>query len=216
VRVLLTSDGELPWSDVSRERVLKIGIAEATAGFKTAEQQASDTNYRRWLRETPARQRDREQMLAAVASVDKAQVAKARADFERADREAGESYKKTEPQERELAARNLAAAKGRLSQVSGQLAKMSETERAMPAWVQSAPDGTYQFAAPGTEGFHHLIADKPDYYKFKGSLVQVRGLLIFFWIQGYRGEEQADRAVTDSYRAFDWAAAARLLAASTK
>ena len=59
---------------------------------------------------------------------------------------------------------NLATAKGRLSQVSGQLAEMSATERAMPAWVQPNPDGTYKFAAPGTEGFRHLIADKPDYY----------------------------------------------------
>ena len=133
VSVLLTSDGETPWSDVSRERVLKIFIAEATAGFKTAEQQASESSYQRWLREAPARQRDREQMLAAIAGVDKAQVAKARADLERADREAGKSYKKTETQERELAAHNLATAKGRLSQVSGQLAEMSATERAMHA-----------------------------------------------------------------------------------
>ena len=61
-----------------------------------------------------------------------------------------------------------------------------------------------------------MIADKPDYYRFKGSRMQVRGLLITFRIQEYRGEEQADRAVTDSYRAFDWTAAARLLSASTK
>lgn len=216
VSVLLTSDGELPWSDVSRERVVKIFIAEATAGFKTVEQQASESSYQRWLREAPARQRDREQMLAAVASVDKAQVAKTRADLERADREAGESYKKTEAPEREQAARNLAAAKGRLSQVSGQLAEMSATERAMPAWVQPNPDGTYKFAVPGTEGFHHLIADKPDYYRFKGSRVQLRSLLITFRIQEYTGEEQADRAVADSYKAFDWTAAARLLSGSTK
>ena len=216
VRVLLTSDGETPWSDVSRERVLQISVAQATAAFKVSEQQASETSYERWLRERPARLREREQILLGIASVDKGLVEKTRADFERADREAGESYKKAEAAEREQAATGLAYAKGRLNQASSQLAQMSATERAMPAWVHDAPDGTFQFAVPGTEGFGHLIADKPHYYKFTGSRVQVRSLLIYFRIQEYQGEEQADRAVAESFRAFDWTAAARLLSAPSK
>lgn len=63
-----------------------------------------------------------------------------------------------------------------------------------------------------------MIVDKPDYYRFKGSPVQVRSLLIGFRLSDIRGNqgEQEDRAVADSYKAFDWAAATRLLTRPAK
>jgi hypothetical protein len=217
-RVLLTSDGELPWADVSRERVLKIQIAQAQTVFKQVEQDAAETGYQKWLRDAPARQRQREEILAGVASVDKTQVAKVREDSERVERQTGDSLKKAEAAEREQSARNLALAKGRLTQLNAELAAMSPAERAMAAWIQPTNQGTFKFAAPGTTGFHHLIVDKPDYYRFKGSRVQVRSLLIGFRVRDAQGApgEQEDRAVADSFKAFDWAAAARLLTPSAK
>ena len=210
IRVLLTADGELPWSDVSRERVLRILIAQAEGELKKVEQYASDSSYEKWLREAPARQRSRDEMLAGVASVDKSQVAKLRADLERIERETAESMKKNEAEQRDQMARAIATAKGKLTQITGEVAGMSAAERAMPAWIQLTTQGTYKFAPAGTPGFQHLIADKPDYYRFKGSRTRLRALLIAFGLtNGF--DEQMDRAVADSYKAFDWAAVARLL-----
>ncbi len=74
---------------------------------------------------------------------------------------------------------------------------------------------------PGTPGSCHLIADKPDYNRIKGSRLEVRSLLIGFRLTDSKQGDQLhgdlfDRAVSDSYRAFDWAAAARLLGPASK
>ena len=219
VMVLLTSDGVLPWADVPRERVLNILIAEAEDTYKKTAQLTSETVYQRWLREAPERQRTREQLvvtLTATAGMDKAKAEKMKADMERADREVGESYKKADAEERERNARNLALLKERVAYVRAQYTAMSATERAMPAWFRLNNDGHYSFASPGTPGFERLVADKPDFYRFKGSRVQVRTLMIYFNIQEYAGQEAEDRAVIDAYKAFDWSAAQRMLTASPK
>jgi len=86
----------------------------------------------------------------------------------------------------------------------------------MPAWVQLNGNGHYSLASPGTAGYERLIADRPDFYRFKGSRVQVRTLMIYFNIQEYAGREAEDRAVIDAYKAFDWAAAQRMLTVASK
>ena len=219
VRVLLTSDGVLPWADVPRERVLNILIAEAEETYRKTAQATSETASQRWLREAPERKRNRDQLVAtlmATAGMDKAQAEKVRADMERTERELGENYKKAEAEERENGRRGLALLKERVSYVHGQLAAMSAAERAMPAWIQLTRDGHYNFALPGTAGFERLVADRPDFYRFKGSRVLVRTLLVYFHIQEYAGQEAEDRAVIDSYKAFDWAAAQRMLTTSNR
>ena len=219
VRVLLTSDGVLPWADVSRERVLNILIAEAEETYRKTAQATSETASQRWLREAPERKRTRDQLvvtLMATAGMDKAQAEKVRVDMERTERELGESYKKAEAEERENGRRSLALLKERSSYVHAQLAAMSAAERAMPAWIQLTRDGHYKFALPGTAGFERLVADRPDFYRFKGSRVQVRTLMIYFQIQEYPGEEAENRAVIDSYKAFDWTAAQRMLTTSQR
>jgi len=219
VRVLLTPDGVLPWTDVPRERVLNILIAEAEDTYKKTAQLTAETVYQRWLREAPERQRTREQLvvtLTATAGMDKPKAEKMKADMERADREVGESYKKADAEERERNIRNLALLKERVAYVRAQQTAMSATERAMPAWFRLNSDGHYSFASPGTPGFERLIADKPDFYRFKGSRVQVRTLMVYFHIQEYPREEAEDRAVIDAYKAFDWAAAQRMLTPLSK
>ena len=47
LRVLLTANGELPWSDVPRERVLKLLIAEAQKLLDEMERLYADSNYRK-------------------------------------------------------------------------------------------------------------------------------------------------------------------------
>ena len=52
--------------------------------------------------------------------------------------------------------------------------------------------------------------DRPDYYRANGSRTALRAMLIRFGqTSGYY--VAMDRAIDDSFRAFDWAAAARLL-----
>jgi hypothetical protein len=212
VMVLLTSDGVLPWADVPRERVMNILVRDAAANLKVLQDTAAQLSYEKWLSEAPARQREREQMVAGIAGVTgKAEAAKVKEDLERAERETGETMRKNDAFQQAQAKKGISLATARLTELRAELGGMSPAERAMPAWIQLTREGTYKFAPPGAPGFNRLIADRPDFYRFKGSRVQVRALLVYFHIQEYRNEEALDRAVIDSYRAFDWAAAQRML-----
>jgi hypothetical protein len=213
IQVLLTSDGELPWSDVSRERMLNLLIAGADAAVKKDRQALSQTTYQRWLSDAAKRKQETEQMLVAITAVDKSQAATTKAELERVEKATGESLKQNDAAEREQLSQTLAADTARLTKRRSELAAMSQAERAAAAWVPSNSGDALQFTAPGASGSSHLIADKPDYYRIKGSRLEVRSLLIGFRIPDYTW---ADRAVTDSYKAFDWAAAARMLAPAAK
>lgn len=208
MQVLLTSDGEPPWSDVSRERVLNMFVAEAEAAVKTDQQALSQTTYQRWLSDASRRKQEREESLAAIAIIDKTQTATMKAEMERSEEATGQALKQNDAVERAQWTQALAADTTRLAQRRSELAAMSPSERAAAAWVPSNSGDTFRFAAPGAAGASRLIADKPDYYRIRGSRLEVRSLLVGFRLPDY---DWADRAVSDSYRAFDWAAAARML-----
>jgi hypothetical protein len=213
IQVLLTSGGELPWSDVSRERILNMLIAEADAAVKKDQQALSETTYQRWLSDAAKRKQEREQTLVAITAIDKAQAATTKAEMERGEKATGESLKQNDAAEREQWTQALAADTALLTKRRSELAAMSPAERAAAAWVPSNSGDAFRFTAPGAAGTSHLIADKPDYYRIKGSRLEVRSLLVGFRMPDYAW---ADRAVSDSYRAFDWAAAARMLGPAAK
>jgi hypothetical protein len=208
VRVVLTADGALPWSDVSRERLLNVFIAEAEAAVKTDQQALSQTTYQRWLSDAPRRKQELEQTLVAIAAIDKTQTEKIKADMERSEEATGQALKQNDAAERAQWSKTLAADTARLTQRRSELAAMSPAERVAAAWVQNADGGVVRFTAAGAIGSSHLIADKPDYYRVRGSRLEVRALLVGFKLPDYAW---AYRAVSDSYKAFDWAAAARML-----
>ena len=219
IQVLLTADGELPWSDVSRERMLNLFIAEADAAVKTDQQALSQTTYQRWLSDAPKRRQELQQMLVAIAAIDKAQVATVKEQMESGEQTTGESLRQNDAMERAQMSQALAADTARLTQRRSELAAMSPADRAAAAWVECIPEATVRFAPPGAPGACHLIADKPDYYRIKGSRLEVRSLMIGFRLTdakpGSPGE-WGDRAVSDSYKAFDWAAAAHMLKPAAK
>lgn len=218
IQVLLTADGELPWSDVSRERLLNMFIAEADAAVKKDQQALSQTTYQRWLRDAPRRRQELAQTVVAITAIDKSQVATVKAEMERSEEATGESLRQNDAMERAQLSQTLAADTARLTQRRSELAAMSPADRASAAWV-GGNEATVRLTAPGAPGAYHLIADKPDYYRIKGSRLEVRSLLIGFRLTdakpGSPGE-WGDRAVSDSYKAFDWAAAARMLKLASK
>jgi len=218
IQVLLTADGELPWSDVSRERMLNLFIAEADAAVKKDQQALSQTTYQRWLSDAPRRRQETEQALVAIAAIDKTQVATVKEQMESSEQATGESLRENDAMERAQWGQALAADTARLTQRRSELAAMSPADRAAAAWV-GGNEAVIRFTAPGAPGSYHLIADKPDYYRIKGSRLEVRSLMIGFRLTdakpGSPGE-WGDRAVTDSYKAFDWAAAARMLKPAAK
>jgi hypothetical protein len=221
VQVLLTADGELPWSDVSRERLLNMFITEAAAAVETDRQALSQTTYQRWLSDAPRRRQEREQMLVAITAIDKAQAATVKAEMEKGEQATGESLKQNDATERAQWSQALAADTARLTQRRAELAAMSPAERAVAAWVDAGSGGTSKLVAPGAPGASHLIADKPDYYRVRGSRLEARSLLIGFRLTNAKPGDRLqgdlfDRAVSDAYRAFDWAAASRLLGSAAK
>lgn len=167
IRVLLTASGQVPWSDVSRERVLQSLIADARKEVDEIEKLYADQNYRKAVDAGVPGSSDR--LVATLASV-------------------------REP----------------VTRLTSRLAAMSPADRAAPAWVQLTAGGIYEFAAPGTPGFQHVIADQPDYYRASGSRTTVRAMLVRFRLTNAQ-DVAMDRAIADSFKAFDWAAAARLL-----
>ena len=165
------------------------------------------------------RRQETEQALVAIAAIDKTQVAKIKEDLERSEQATGESLRQNDAMERAQWNQALAADTARLTQRRSELAAMSPANRAAAAWVECIPEATVRFAVPGASGACHLISDKPDYYRIKGSRLEVRSLMIGFRLTdakpGSPGE-WGDRAVTESYKAFDWVAAARILKPAAK
>ena len=157
-------------------------------------------------------------MLVAITAIDKSQAATVKAEMERSEEATGESLRQNDAMERAQWSQTLAADTARLTQRRSELAAMSPADRAAAAWV-GGNEAIVRFTAPGDPGAYHLIADKPDYYRIKGSRLEVRSLLIGFRLTdskpGSPGE-WGDRAVSDSYKAFDWAAAARILKPAAK
>lgn len=130
IQVLLTSDGELPWSDVSRERVLNSFIAQAERDRQAAQQTLSDARK--------VNRQGREQMLAAVAAASgQAEAAKVKAELEKADREAAEYQKEYEAQ----LTQSIASVTAEVARLRDQLRVMSPAERAEPAWIALGHDG---------------------------------------------------------------------------
>ena len=104
----------------------------------------------------------------------------------------------------------LANVRAPVTLLTNRLTAMSAADRAAPAWVRLTAVGTYEFGAPGTQGFYHVIADRPDYYRAAGSRTAVRAMLVRFQLTN-AAHVAWDRAVEDSFKAFDWTALARLL-----
>lgn len=205
-KLLFTVGGESPTVPVTREEYLRAVIfgleGKDQANVKEVLAYTSKTQYQRWLESAAERKKRIEETVAGVAMVDPSQVAKVRADLERADSVAGETLRKEEPSERAELARAKANATAAGDKLRAQIAAMTPAERAAPAWLVG-----FDFVPAGTPNAYAIVRMKPDFYRARTSPVEVRAILVEF-PNPYRQRQTQHRQL---YEQFDWAALKRLL-----
>jgi hypothetical protein len=202
VFVLFTRGGESPTIPVTREEYLRAMIftleGKDQEKLKEAATFMMKTQYQRWLEDAPARKKRHEEMLAGVASVDPSQATKTRADFEKADREACETLKKSDAQEREDLNRTRASLTVPGDKLRAQIVAMSPQERASPAFVF----GNQELVPAGTPNAMAMVRADPAFYRALGSPFEPRAILVE--MRGTHPELRDQH--WQLYRELDWAA----------
>ena len=204
--LLFTAGGESPTVPATREEYLQARIfnleGKDQARVKEAIAHASKTQYQRWLEGATDRKKRNEQIVAGIASTDPAQAEKTRASLENAEREAGETLKKIEPQEREELARIRAQTTLEGDKLRAQIAAMTPAERASPAWILGV-----DLVEPGSPNANAVLRLNREFYRASTSPVEVRAILVR--IPNTYKERMAQHQ--HLYREFDWEALKRLI-----
>lgn len=220
VRVLFTAGRVSPWLPVSRERYLRALIfmteGKNQENLTRVKDFASQTPYERWMSGAAQRKQNRE---AAVAQMpDKAAAAKALDELEKTEREVTATLKASEEKGRELNRTMMANVNLVGDRYRAQIAAMTPAERASTAWAVGA-----DLAAAGAPFARRLVTLNPEFYRTKGSPVEVRAILVYMETavqpaafinaspngQGWRS---IDRSVYEAYKKLDWAAFERMVA----
>lgn len=200
--VLFTRGGKSPTIPVTREEFLRAMIftleGKDQAKLKAAAGSTLKTQYQQWLEDAPARKKRHEEMLAGVAQVDPSQVAKLRADLEKADRDAEATFKKTEVHEREDLNRTRANLTLPGDKLRAQIAAMSPQERASPAFVF----GNQELQPAGTPNTMAVVRADPAFYRAPGSPFDPRAILI----EMPNTYKELKDQHWQLYRQLDWAA----------
>jgi hypothetical protein len=200
--VLFTAGGVSPTIPVAREAYLRAMIftleGKDQAKVKEAVAFASKTQYQRWTDGAAQRKKDREQILAGIATVDPSQVPKVRADLEKTEREGEASLKKSEAAEREVLDQAIANATAPGDKLRAQIAAMSPEERASPAFVF----GNQELVPAGTPNAMAVVRVDPAFYRASGSSFEARAVLVLM----PNAYEEVKAQHSQLYRDFDWAA----------
>ena len=153
---------------------------------------------------TAQRKKDREPIVAGVASTAPAQTAKVRADLENADRIAEETHRKNEPAERVELEKMRANATAAGDRIRARIAAMTPAERAAPAYVYET---LLDVAPAGTPNGNAIVRVNPGSYRTRRSQVEPRAILVHI-----RNDEHIPAQHQQMFREFDWEAIKRLLA----
>ncbi len=212
-----TAGGEFPWIPMSREDYYNwlIASAEGNNGEKRAElkKATEKTGYQRWLDEAPQRKKEREETIKAVAQVAPAEAAKLRKTLEDADREAGESLKKSEGDDREQAKQAFKPT----DDMRAELNRMTPAQRKLPAIIDADPSRTELIATGGSMRdrdtvsvtVHRVLTPSYDFWRARRSPVEVRTIAVH--IAASDAPPPVLSAIWQTYKKFDWRALAALV-----
>ena len=220
VRVLFTVGGVSPWLPVSRERYLRALIFMAEGKnqeqLKRVKDFASQTPYERWISGAVQRKQNREAVVARMP--DRAAAAKALEELEKTEREVTAAFKASEEKGREFNRTMMANLNLVGDRYRAQIAAMTPAERASTAWAVGG-----DLVAAGEPFARRLVTLNPEFYRTKGSPVEVRAILVYMQTAVHpaafidkspigQGWRSIDRAVYEAYKKLDWAAFARMVA----
>jgi hypothetical protein len=197
--VLFTSGRQPLTVGVSREAVLNALIYQAEKGQRQSRESSGGDAYQEWMREAPLRRQREEAILAMLP--DKAQADKMRAEFEKTEREATERLKKSAPS----ASAELARVGGVIvKKYRDQLAALTPSERAAPAWVLGA-----DVVAAGTPHALRAVMENTAFYRARRSPFEPRAIFMVL----YRVDDwpNTQRALAALNQKLDWAAFNRFI-----
>ena len=213
-----TVGGEFPWIPMSREDYYNAVIlsaegknGEKRAAFKKATEK---TGYERWLEEAPKRKQEREEVTKGIAQVAPAEAAKLRAELEKAEREAGENFKKSEGEDRERAKTAFKST----DDMRAELNRMTPAQRKLPAIIDNDPSTRTEWMATGasmrdrdtvSQTVHRVFTPNYDFWRARKSPVEVRTIAVH--IQASDAHPPVLSAIWQTHKKFDWKALAALV-----
>jgi hypothetical protein len=212
-----TVGGELPWIPMSREEYYNALIlnTEGKNGERRAEYKKATekTPYERWLEEAPKRKKEREEAIKVIAQAAPAEAAKLRTELEKAEREAGENFKKNESADREEAKTAFTVT----DNMRAELNRMTPAQRKLPAIIDTDPTRT-EWRASGASMrdrdtasimVHRVFTPNYDFWRARKSPVEVRTIAVHFAASD--APPPILNVVWQTYKKFDWRALAALL-----
>jgi len=133
-----------------------------------------------------------------------AEAAKVRADLEKVEREGEASLRKSDPKERAELDRKIATLKEPGDRLRAQIAAMTPTERASPAYSYGLP---YELLSRDTPNARPIVRINPAFYRTTKSVAEVRAILVRMPNVYKPARTQHEQL----FREFDWAALKRMV-----
>jgi hypothetical protein len=204
--VTFTSRGAFPWIHLTREEYQRALIHEADG--KPGDSEASmrktleKTTYERWMEEAAARKKTREETIATMERLQgRAAADELRKTLEQTERDVTEQYKADEAEERKRN-RELLATPTQADRLRGQLAAMSPSERAAPAFV----DAYGPLVASDHPRARRVLRADPEFWRVRRSRAEVHSITVGFQASLTCGVPAVRAALEKTYETLDWAA----------
>ena len=206
----ISTGGKSPWIPVTREQYLRARIfgAEGKNGEKETEFKKSleKTSYERWIEEAPARKKNRDDAVAAMA---RAQGRAAAEDFrksqEEIERQTGEQLRAEEAEERKQYKEALSNRYGDM--LRAQIAAMTPAERASPATAELSG----RLVARDDPVAHRVLTPDPEFWRVRRSRAEAHTIVLGFRPTQFCENPAVQAALSKAYQTFDVAAFRRIV-----
>ncbi len=204
-----------PYVPVTQEEMVRNRLREFEEPLKKSETEArvrrtEPPALQTWLSERPQRRKDHETLIALLKSAGQSarEIAEARANFERTEKETEAMLREQEKEAPGLRAdedRMLAGTRSEIiAPIERRLAGMSAAERSAPAYGGcSEPDETTGLCPPGADGSRRYVKLNPTFYDKTLGRFALQVATIQLWVP-LEAETPVGRFVKAVWETTDW------------
>ncbi|MGH7467912.1 MAG: hypothetical protein ACRENP_07980 [Longimicrobiales bacterium] len=220
VNVLLTSGGELPWRNITRDEyydsVIFWGIGKGGARLAEYRRQLQKTPYQEWLDGAAKRKQERDDLFKTLAgSVPAAELAQMRKAAEDTEREVGESLKKSEPDDRAANQKAWAESAWMSDSINAERRRQTPAQLRLPALTGGDDD---RLSASGrwltdrdAPDVIRILTPNYDFWRARRSTTEVRSIEVQFQGIGTCAYPAVKKAFWAAYQKLDWDTINRML-----
>lgn len=217
-QVILVRDGEAPWIQLTREEFRRWQIVEeeGSSGEKRAayNKVIEKTPYERFLAEAPERKKTRDELAVALKAFrTPAEIAAQIKEMEDAERDAAAQLKAQDAEERKKND-SLSRAKTPADLARVSLARMSATERKLPAFViPGGSDTLFNFGTADSTYASRAVRVNIGFWDMHRSRVEVRSINMGFFAACPKSPPppEVHEALWKIRQTIDWAALKRMV-----